>query len=111
MKLKRDGWLLRYAGIGNIDPYRNSVSLCELFWDCVGTTMLIVVVLLLIGYTGITIFLYPKGVGAVLVIALAAMVLGAGIFGTVDYIKYNDGVVANGIRGVKHKFCPVMEIQ
>ena len=111
MTLKRDGWLLKFARIGNIREYKDNVSLCELFWDCVGTVILGSVITVIGGFVltgaGLTVWLYPWWS---LVGILAVACFFAGVMGVEAKMKQDDSIVRAAYDGIKNKFCPVMKI-
>ncbi len=111
MTLNRDGWLLKFARIGNAEAYKDSVSLCELFWDCVGSVILITMTATLAGLViaavGGMAWLHPW----ILAGTVAGLIgLGLGVAGVEAKMKQDDSIVRAAYDGIKNKFCPVMKI-
>jgi hypothetical protein len=114
MKLNHRHWAVRLAGCG----WDSQVSLCALFWRCVGRLFLWS---LLIGVV-ITIHValwQNHGPWALLFFPVVMVVIAiiGGAFWLADGAQhwwYNrpeaDNIVIQGFKAVKYRFCPIIEI-
>ena len=111
MTLKRNGWLLKFARIGNMEAYKDSVSLCELFWDCMGSVFAITFVTYIVAlvttvlWYGLWYYLWPT----LFILAIFASMV-AGSLTLEAKMKLDDSIVRAAYDGIKNKFCPVMKI-
>lgn len=106
LTFSRTGLLFRYLSSGMNSVYCLPRTLCAVFWTTVLKMFADTIVFLML--PGILLWLLwtsPIIVGMSVGIIVCALLVGT----TVDYIHHSDGVVAQGIKGIKHKFCPLVE--
>lgn len=106
LTFSRTNLLARYLTSGLNGVCYLPRTLCAVFWTTVFKIFADTIVF--IGLPGILLFMTyqnPLAIGVSIGIILFACAIGA----TIDYIKHSDGVVAQGIKGIKHKFCPLVK--
>lgn len=94
-----------------MEAYKDNVSLCELFWDCVGTVVLGSMITFIVGFVLTVIGLAAWNAPWVLLATIVGLIAFiAGFMGIEAKMKQDDSIVRAAYDGIKNKFCPVMKI-
>lgn len=106
MNISRKSWLVRYAYFHSY-PTIGIVTLCDFFWQIVGTTILnLFIIGIIVGGLWLT-YMVPGPVFAVIGIVVAAAVILAWMDGE-DLMPH---VVRVAWEGFKERYCPIIRIE